>query len=164
MKLAFLIIDMQTIYLKDQVEEKAIQRSCEYINHVAGVIRSHNHLVVHVQDVEGINDSNRESYRIIPEIDVQQDDLIVTKEYSNAFWKTELEQVLSANGIKLVILSGFAAEHCVLFTYNGAIERGFKPILLQHGILSTNHEAILAANRDRHLISYPVIEFLAMES
>lgn len=63
-------------------------------------------------------------------------------------------------GIDLLILSGYAAEHCVLFTYNGALERGFKAVLLQNGILSSQSDVIPATYRDRSLISYPVIEAL----
>jgi hypothetical protein len=63
--------------------------------------------------------------------------------------------------IELVIISGFAAEHCVLFTYNGAIERGLKPVILQQGILSKYADVITSTYRDRNLISYPVIEYLS---
>ncbi|HEY2494346.1 MAG TPA: cysteine hydrolase, partial [Paenibacillus sp.] len=62
-----------------------------------------------------------------------------------------------------VIIAGFAAEHCVLFTYNGAIERGFKPVILQQGILSTQSDVIISTYRERNMISYPVIEYLANE-
>ncbi|WP_325176576.1 cysteine hydrolase family protein [Paenibacillus alkalitolerans] len=85
----------------------------------------------------------------------------MTKEYSNAFWKTELDQILISHGVELVIISGFAAEHCVLFTYNGAKERGFEPILLQQGILSSNNDAIVSTYRERNMISYPAIKYLA---
>ncbi|XMB25311.1 cysteine hydrolase family protein [Paenibacillus sp. BR2-3] len=87
----------------------------------------------------------------------------MTKEHSNAFWKTELEQILLNQGIELVIIAGFATEHCVLFTYNGAIERGFKPVILQQGILSTESDVILSTYRDRNVVSYPVIEYLVNE-
>jgi nicotinamidase-related amidase len=84
----------------------------------------------------------------------------MAKEFSNAFWKTDLEQLLRENGVEFVIVAGFAAEQCVTFTINGAIERGFQAAVLQKGVLSTQPEAIPSIYRDRHMISYPVIEFL----
>ena len=57
-----------------------------------------------------------------------------------------------------VVVAGYAAEYCVLFTYNGARERGFKTAMLQGGIVSSKPDAITGAYRDRNLISYPVIE------
>ncbi|MNZ48369.1 N-carbamoylsarcosine amidase [compost metagenome] len=162
MRLGFLIIDMQKIYLHDQVEKKAIDQACEYINYVAESLRSNGHLIVHIQDIEGMEqqEADTDLYHFISEIQMDEGDVVIKKEYSNAFWKTDLEQLLRNHAVDLVIISGFAAEHCVLFTYNGAIERGFKPVILQKGILSTHFDAITSAYRDRNLISYPVIDSL----
>ncbi|BCG59456.1 cysteine hydrolase family protein [Paenibacillus sp. URB8-2] len=159
MKIGLLIIDMQAIHLED-LEKKIIDRACEYINYVSDLLRSNDHVVIHVQDIEGLKESNRDLYNSVPEIQIKDKDLILTKENSNAFWKTELEQILLNQSVEFIIISGFAAEHCVLFTYNGAIERGFKPVILQNGILSNKSDVITSTYRDRNLISYPVIEYL----
>lgn len=58
------------------------------------------------------------------------------------------------------MIAGFAAEYCVTFTANGAVERGFHAAILQRGIISTKTDAIHFIYRDRHVISYPVIEFM----
>ncbi|MNV18044.1 Isochorismatase family protein [compost metagenome] len=71
-----------------------------------------------------------------------------------------MEQLLREHGVEFIIVAGFAAEHCVTFTINGAQERGFQAALLQKAILSTRPDAITSIYRDRHMISYPVIEFL----
>lgn len=160
MKIGFLIVDMQESIVRGRVEQKGLDHACEYINHVADVLRSNDHVVVHVQDVEGMEGSSPEEYQIISEVNVDEKDLTVTKESSNAFWQTELESILKSHGVELVIISGFAAEECVLFTYNGAMERGFRPVMLQNGILSTHQEAVTSTYRDRNVISYPVVDYL----
>lgn len=159
MKIGLLIIDLQEVHL-GKVEQKVIDKACEYINYAAELLRSKDHTVIHIQDIEGMQPSDEETFKIIPGIEIKETDLRVTKEYSNAFWKTDLEQIVLEQGIDLLILSGYAAEHCVLFTYNGAMERGFKAVLLQNGILSSQSDVIPATYRDRSLISYPVIEAL----
>lgn len=159
MKIGLLIIDVQEVHLS-KVEQKVIDQACEFINYVSELLRSKDHTVIHIQDIEGMQPSDEEKFKIIPGIDVKETDLRVTKEYSNAFWKTDLEKIVLEQGIDLLILSGYAAEHCVLFTYNGAMERGFKAVLLQDGILSSKSDVIPATYRDRKLISYPVIEAL----
>ncbi|MEK5490774.1 isochorismatase family cysteine hydrolase [Paenibacillus sp. FSL R7-0297] len=159
MKIGLLIIDLQEVHL-GKVEQKVIDKACEYINYAAELLRSKDHTVIHVQDIEGMQPSEEAKFNIIPGIEIKETDLRVTKEYSNAFWKTDLEQIVLEQGIDLLILSGYAAEHCVLFTYNGAMERGFKAVLLQDGILSSKSDVIPATYRDRKLISYPVIEAL----
>ncbi|SDW90206.1 Nicotinamidase-related amidase [Marininema mesophilum] len=158
MKIGFLIIDMQRAFLQDQMKELNVEGACEYINYVADLLRSSGHHIIHIQDIEGKDETPAELLDIIPEINVDEKDTRITKIHSNAFWNTELEHILKNSGVDLVVVSGFAAEHCVLFTYNGALERGFKSVILQNGILSTNIDNISLTYRDRKIISYPVIE------
>lgn len=161
MKIGLLIVDMQNAFLQDQREKMNVESACEHINHVANLLRSNNHCVIHIQDIEGAENLDSSALLdIIPEIVVDHSDIRITKEESNAFWNTELEGILLKQDISLVIVAGFAAEHCVLFTYNGARERGFKAVILQNGILSTHSDAISTTYRDRNIVSYPVIEFL----
>ncbi|WP_280788003.1 isochorismatase family protein [Paenibacillus sp. PastF-3] len=161
MKIGFLIIDMQNLFLHDHMERLNVSEACEYINHVSGLLRAKDQIVIHIQDMEGANtDTDPEARNIIPEITVAPTDIQMAKEFSNAFWKTDLEQLLREHGVEFIIVAGFAAEHCVTFTINGAQERGFQAAILQKGVLSTQPEAITSIYRDRHMISYPVIEFL----
>ena len=159
MKIGFLIIDMQAIHLQG-IDKQNVNRACEYINYVSDMIRSEDHIVIHIQDIEGITESNRDTYNTIPDIQIKDKDLIVTKEYSNSFWKTDLDQILVKQGIEFLIIAGNAAEHCVLFTYNGANERGFNAVILQNGILSKHNDVITATYRDRNIISHPVVKYL----
>ncbi len=97
---------------------------------------------------------------LIGEIERHEDDLCLDKIPSNAFCKTELADLLNQRNVGLVVVSGFAAEYCVLFTYNGAIENGFKAAMLQNGILSNDPAEVYSCYKLRHTISYPVLEFL----
>ncbi len=152
---------MQNLFLHDHMEKLNVSEACEYINHVSGLLCTKDQIVVHIQDMEGADaDTDPEARNIIPEITVAPTDIQMAKEFSNAFWKTDLEQLLREHGVEFVIVAGFAAEHCVTFTINGALERGFQAALLQKGILSTRPDAITSIYRDRHMISYPVIELL----
>lgn len=163
MKAALLVIDMQNIFLQENMERFNVGAACEYINHVAGLMRENGQVVIHVQDVEDAGAVTGEQLDFIPEIHLDHRDIRLTKEKSNAFWGTKLEQILVEQEVGLVVISGFAVEHCVLFTYNGALERGFKAAMLQKGIISSHPEAITATYRDRHVVSYPVIDFFVKQ-
>lgn len=161
MKIGLLIIDLQYVHLEEEsVEKSLLNKACMHINYVSELLRSQGHVIVHIQDIEGMNDSNQASYDIIPDIQIKDGDLKLTKEIPNAFWQTELEDMLRSRGVELLIIAGFAAEHCVLFTFNGARERGFKSVILQDGIVSAKQDVITSTYRDRNLISYPVVEAL----
>lgn len=160
MKIALLIIDMQKVFLSNRKEINGIEKACEYINYVAELLRSKSQLIIHVKDVEGESEREKSLSDIIPEIKVKEGDMEISKLKSNSFWNTDLENILLTNKAELVIVSGFAAENCVLFTYNGAVERNFNTVILQNGIIGENSVSILETYRDRNIISYPVIEFL----
>lgn len=159
MNIAFLIIDLQTVHVED-VPRSKIDSACEYINHVSGILRTAGHPIIHIRDIEGMTEDTESSYDTIEEVFVDPSDRVVTKEYSNAFWKTNLHDVLAELEVEKLILAGYAAEHCVLFTYNGAVERGYSPLLLQNGLLSRHDDTIAAASRDRNMIAYQAVEWL----
>lgn len=163
MKVCLLNIDMQKSYIDPLRSKVNVKEVCEHINYVADLLRSNGHLVIHIQDVEDVEILGEEQLEIISEIELSEKDLVVQKIESNAFWSTELENLLNDQEVDLVISAGYAAEYCVLFTYNGASERGFKSVMLQNGILSSKDDAIASAYRDRHLVSYPVLEYIVGE-
>jgi nicotinamidase-related amidase len=161
MKLALLVIDMQKAFLADFPDPKALEKCCEYINHVSGLVRTAGHQVIHIQDVEGADTLSAEELDFIEQIEIDPSDLKVTKKESNAFWETDLERIVTERGFDLLILCGQAAEHCVVFTYNGAWERGHRAVILQHAVLSSTPGRMAHLQEDRHVISYPVVEALA---
>jgi len=163
MKMALLIIDMQKCFIGEYSDRSAVARCCEYINHTAGIVRKSGHTVIHVQDVEEAGQVPDDQLEFIDEIDIDQADLRVKKEYSNAFWKTDLEELVQDHGFDLLVLCGQAAEHCVVFTYNGAWERGHRAVILQNGVISQKNGRAAALYQDRHVISYPAVQALVAD-
>lgn len=160
MKVALLIVDMQKVFLEKRKTDADVLGASEYINYVADILRKCGQVIVHVKDVEGENESNITEYGFITGIKIEPGDLEIRKLKSNAFWQTGLEDLLKANDVGLVIVSGFAAENCVLFTYNGAVERNFKAVILQNGIVGEDPSAVSNIYRERSIISYPAVEFI----
>lgn len=158
MKMALIVIDMQKCFLSEYRDSESITTCCTYINHVSRLMRKGGHLVVHVQDMEEASQLSEAELAFVDEIEIQPTDVVVQKESSNAFWGTNLEQLIGEHEVDLLILCGQAAEHCVVFTYNGAHERGHTSVILQNGVLSQKPGRVEALLEDRNVISYPVIE------
>ncbi len=110
-----------------------------------------------IRDIEGGND---DSFQNVEELITQDSDIEVLKEFSNSFWKTDLEKILKEKNVDFVVLCGNAAEYCVLATYNGAMERCFGASMLQHGIFACHSSGLLDIYNNRSLISYEVISYL----
>ena len=152
MKLA---IDMQKCFVAEFPDARTVGIAAEVINYVATMLRDAGHTIIQVKDVEGRGERSEEELDFVVEIERLGGDLELEKIYSNAFWQTDLQAILHKQGVDLVIACGQAAGHCVLFTYNGAIERGFRSVVLQGGVAGGNRQRVKALYEDRNVISYP---------
>ncbi|GAU79309.1 cysteine hydrolase family protein [Fusibacter sp. 3D3] len=157
-KVAFLIVDMQNNVKESTPCKATFEKAVEYINEISQFFRQKNLPVIIIQDVEA-GGAETEGFKCVAELVVSDTDFFVHKSYSNAFWKTELDTLLKNAGVDCTVISGFAAEHCVLFTYNGAIERGYDAFLLQNGIAGFDDDEIKRIQLLRSVISYEALEY-----
>lgn len=157
-KVALLIVDMQINCKESTSCTASFERAVEYINEVSEYFRDRNLPVVIIKDIEA-GGPGTDGFECVDELIVSQGDIQVCKSYCNAFWETELDDVLKAEGVDAVIVCGFAAEHCLLFTYNGARERGYKSFLLQNGIAGFDDDEIRRMQLLRPVISYDALEY-----
>ena len=157
MNIAFLIIDVQKAFLGHLSEKQKYKDTMEYINETADLFRNAGKHVVIIRDIE---DGDGEEFQNVEELRVHENDIEILKIYSNSFWKTELEETLKEKSIDFVVISGNAAEYCVLATYNGAKERGFGAAMLQHGIFANHENGLIDIYNNRAMISYEVISYL----
>lgn len=87
---------------------------------------------------------------------------IITKNYPNSFWHTDLEAQLKALGAENLIIAGFMTHVCINSTSRGAFNLGFKPTVVASACATralelhngkvieaqTMHESALAGIRD----------------
>ncbi|MBU3144375.1 isochorismatase family cysteine hydrolase [Clostridium sp. CF012] len=157
-KVALLVIDMQKNCKDDTSCTSSFEKAVEYINEISQYFREKKLPVVIIQDVEA-GGPETEGFKYVEELVVSENDFFVHKSYSNSFWKTELDTILKNEGVDCIVISGFAAEHCVLFTYNGAIERGYNTFLLQNGIAGYDNDEIKRIQLLRSVVSYEALEY-----
>lgn len=158
MKVALLIVDMQRGCRETTRCKPIFDESVEYINEISQHFRKQNYPVVIIKDIE-VGSPGTVEFKCVDDLITSDKDIIIHKQHCNAFWETELDQTLKDNGVGCVIVSGFAAEHCVLFTYNGARERGYKVFLLQNGIAGFDEEEIKRTQLLRPIINYEALEY-----
>lgn len=163
MSIAFLVIDMQKEFYQLEHCKETMVGTIDYINETAELFRKTGHPVVIVQDEEAGEGPGSKGYELMDEIKTEISDIRISKIYSNAFWKTDLEKLLKDRGVKFVIVSGFAAEYCVLFTLNGAEERGFGASLLQHGVAGLSKTRVDETYLIRPTVSLETIFYMLTE-
>lgn len=85
---------------------------------------------------------------LIPE----RDDYFILKPKHSGFYSTSLDILLGYLGIDTLILTGFAADICVLYTANDAYMRDFKLVVVSDGVAAEeerNQAAALRHMKDR---------------
>jgi nicotinamidase-related amidase len=157
MGLALLIIDVQKEYMKEHHGTKVYEETLIYINATAKLFRQANLPVIKVKD---ISEGDGADYDFVDELDKNPKDIEIQKTKGNAFWQTNLVDILKEKQVDYVVLSGTAAEHCVLATYNGAAERGYRPLMLQHGIFATHERGLMDLFWNRPLVSYTALTYM----
>jgi len=161
-KVALLIIDMQKNCKESTACKASFEKAVEYINEISSYFREKEYPVVIIQDIEA-GGPETEGFKCVEELVVSDHDFFVQKIYSNSFWKTELDSILKNEGVDCVVVSGFAVEYCVLFTYNGAIERGYTTFLLRNGLAGFDEEEIKRIQLLRSVVSYEAVEYFLKE-
>ncbi|PTA45004.1 cysteine hydrolase family protein [Micromonospora sp. RP3T] len=69
-------------------------------------------------------------WRIVPELVRRDDEALVHKAYGDSFEATDLEQVLAAEGVGRLVVTGAQTDACVRSTLHGAFTRGYDVTLV----------------------------------
>lgn len=161
MKPALLVVDLQAEFFEEGSPALPSLRSAvEYVNAAIALFRKAGAAVVVVRDVEGERAPGNPAFEVHPSVKVHPEDLHVDKRAGNAFWQTDLERELRSRGVDFVVITGFAAEQCVLDTCRGARERGFGAALLRGSIAGPHEKNIGFVERICDVISYGTLEHL----
>jgi nicotinamidase-related amidase len=162
MKPALLVIDMQEHYAGTPSVKDSFVSAIGWINEAIALFRAKGHPVIDVRHME--KDENfvpgAAGYDTHPDIKLVPGDLRVDKERGSAFAGTSLAEKLREQGVETLVLTGFCAEFCVLSTYHGAQDLGFKVMLLRGGTASYRPERIKFVEEISNIVSLGALESL----
>ncbi|MBZ0302080.1 MAG: cysteine hydrolase [Anaerolineae bacterium] len=161
MKPALLIIDVQKRFFEiSPTTAQSLDKAIKQINETIGLFREKQLPVFCIQHLHPENNLKPgvPGFDVPDEMAVLPTDGRIHKTYENAFNKTPLLEKLQEQGVDTVIVSGFAAEHCVLTTYRGAEDRDLKPIMLRGGMASAHPENLPFVESLGDVISYGALK------
>jgi nicotinamidase-related amidase len=160
-KAALLVIDVQKEFFEfSPTTAQSLRDAIEYINAAIELFRKKELPVICAQHVDEERDlvPGQEGFDLHDELDILPSDPRIHKTYSNSFNKTPLEDELRERGVDTVIVTGFAAEYCVLSTYRGAQDLDLKPVILRGSLASHSLENIRFVESISDIVSYGALE------
>jgi nicotinamidase-related amidase len=98
----------------------------------------HRELYPPVAAGEALVDGER-GVEIHPELTPRPGEPVVKKHRYNSFYATDLEIILRGLGVETVVLTGMTTECCVLGTARGALERGFRSLVVSDACASCDY-------------------------
>lgn len=162
---ALILVDCQNTYRRGVMQLTNVEPAILEAQKLLTMARDLNAPVIHIQHDAGVGtpyDITADICEISAEVAPKNGELVVIKNYPNAFWHTALEAKLKALGIENIVLAGFMTHMCINSTARGAFNLGFKPTIVAsacatRSLTGTNgkiidaqtmHESALAAVRD----------------
>ena len=124
---ALLVVDVQNGVVAEAHDRDAVVAN---INALVERARAEDVPVVWVQhsDEELARDS--ESWHLVPELQVRDDEPIVHKTFGDSFEATNLDDVLGARSVGRLVVAGAQTDACIRSTVHGAFVRGYDVTLV----------------------------------
>lgn len=124
------------------------------IRNIDGLARRCRASAVHVVYIQ--NDGSPEEnlvpmtagWRLLPELQVLPQDLVIRKTTCDAFYQTSLESELRARAVQNLVITGYATDFCIDSTVRNAVSRGFN-VLVPADAHTTNDNPVLKASQIR---------------
>ena len=124
---ALLVVDVQ-----NDVVANAYQRDevIANINTLIAGARASRAPVIWVQHASDELVENSDAWQYVPELQREESEPLVHKEYGDSFEATTLESQLEQRGVGRLIVTGAQTDACVRATLHGAFTRGYDTILV----------------------------------
>ena len=159
MKPALLVIDMQKAFYGDPRVKASMDSAAENINPVLSWFRKKALPVYWIHHTEeGGPLEGQPDFEFIDALVKKEGEPRIIKRYQNSFAKTGLGEMLSAQGVDTVFVTGFCAEYCVLSTCRGARDLDLTSILVRGCAASDNAEHIRFVEEINDVISVNLVK------
>ncbi len=128
---ALLIVDMQVGLFEGEPARYDADGVIQRINQIARVVRTTGGIVIFVQhEDDGGLMPGTEGWEILPTLERLNTDLLVHKQACDAFYETDLSDLLEKHGVQQLIIVGCATDFCVDTTIRAAASRNYEVVVV----------------------------------
>lgn len=160
-----IMIDCQNTYREGVMQLTNVEPAILQAQKLLQMARDLGRPVIHIRHDAGVGtpyDVSAPIGQISDEVAPLEGELVITKNYPNSFWHTNLEAQLKTLGAENLVIAGFMTHVCINSTSRGAFNLGFKPTVVANACATralalhngkvidaqTMHESALAGIRD----------------
>jgi nicotinamidase-related amidase len=143
---ALIVIDVQQVLFEKATPIYQAEQLLANINTLIYAARGANAPVIFVQhDDEKSLIKGSPGWRLHPQIQTLEGEIIINKHYGNAFKETNLRDELERHQVRTLVITGLVSQGCVRATCLGALEAGYSTILVSdaHSTYSKSAKKII---------------------
>ena len=173
-----IMIDCQNTYREGIMQLTNVEPAILEAKKLLQMARDLGRPVIHIRHDAGVGspyDVTAPIGQISDDVAAIKGESVITKNYPNAFWHTDLEAELKALGAENLVIAGFMTHVCINSTSRGAFNLGFNPTVVASACATrslelhngkvieaqTMHESALAGLRDLFAVVVEDSEALA---
>jgi nicotinamidase-related amidase len=130
---ALVMIDCQNTYREGVMQLTGVEAALIEARRVLDQARALGRPVIHIQHDAGPGtpyDVNAPIGRIADIVAPLAGEIVITKNYTNSFVQTSLDDELKKLGVKQLVLAGFMTHMCINSTARGAFNLGYSPTVV----------------------------------
>lgn len=130
---ALIMVDCQNTYRVGVMQLTGVEKAILEAKALLERARALNIPVIHIQHDGGMGspyDLTTDIGQISNEVAPKDGEYVITKNFPNAFVRTELDERLKALNIENIVLAGFMTHMCVNSTAHGGFNLGYKPTVV----------------------------------
>jgi nicotinamidase-related amidase len=151
--IALLVIDMQVGLFGADTPRHDTEGTVGRINELARAVRRAGGVVVFVQHngpPGDVFEPGRDGWRLLPALEQLPSDPVVHKRACDAFYETDLAQVLDRHGATRLMMTGCATDFCVDTTIRAAASRDYDVTVVEDGHTTADRPHVDALSVIRH--------------
>lgn len=133
---ALIVVDMQQGSFGPATPRYDADGLVARLNRLSAAVRAAGGAVIFVQHDGPVGDPHHPDlpgWRLLPDLDVRADDIVVRKTACDAFLNTTLDAILRARRASPLIITGCATDFCVDSTVRSALARSYPTIVPADG-------------------------------
>ena len=148
-----LVIDMQVGLFGADTPRHDAEGVVDRINALARAVRRTGGTVVFVQH-DGppgdVFEPGREGWELLPSLERRDGDLVVHKRACDAFYETDLAEVLDKQRATRLLVTGCATDFCVDTTVRAAASRDYEIVVVEDGHTTADRPHVDSLSVIRH--------------
>lgn len=130
---ALVLVDCQNTYRQGIMQLDGVEAALQEATMLLEAARRLGVPVIHIQHDAGAGspyDTRADIGQIAECVAPQGDEIVITKQYPNAFVHTGLDEALKHTGSRQLVLAGFMTHMCINATAHGAFNLGYAPTIV----------------------------------